>query len=62
MDWYKDPFTKEHIADLRRKLGIARGKLEEIRQLMIDCPEARIGHLSIDVYALDDVLNETADP
>jgi hypothetical protein len=61
LDWYKGPLTKKHIAELREKLGIARGIIEELRELMITHSQSRIGHLHIGIDELDDALNKTSD-
>jgi len=64
IDWYKGPLTKKHIAELREKLGIARGLIEELREIVAD-PYAKIVLHNMDysriVETIDDVLNKTSD-
>lgn len=55
LDWYKEPLSKEHIADLRFKLAVCRGIIGEILDGMK-------GHCTLSPEDLERVLKETADP
>lgn len=52
LDWFKGPFTKSRIAELRKKLAAARGMLFEV--ISIDTDEQLVEDVK-------KVLTETAD-
>lgn len=53
LEWYNGPLTKRHVAELRKKLAIARGMLDTLA-------EANMGNYV--TKQIRSTLKETADP
>ena len=54
--WFKGPLTEERVGELRRKLGSARGALQELLLWSRDAPGRSLP------FSIEDVLEETKDP
>lgn len=66
-DWYKGPKTKKRIAELRYKLGLARGFLTQLQFALEGLPKfiqlsTQDGDIELNVKYLKDLLKETSDP
>ena len=66
-NWYKEPKTKKHIAELRYKLALTRGFLTQLQFALQGLPKlihlsTEDGDIDLNTKYIENLLKKTSDP